>query len=226
MSIGQTFDSTVQYYDEWMRTALPTYAELFSVSVDLIPFDAGETLHVLDLGAGTGLFSMHVLQKFGRAGFVLYDLAPGMLEVARARFRNEGDRFRYIVGDYRQLDERDRFDLVISSLSIHHLLDEEKRNLFKQIHAALHHGGVFINLDQIKAPAPDMTEFYWKNWLDGVRRKSAPEDRIKESIERRTRYDKDASQADQVKWLVEAGFGKADCVFKSFFVGVFHGVKE
>jgi tRNA (cmo5U34)-methyltransferase len=226
MSIGQAFDSTVEYYDEWVRIALPNYPELFAVSVDLIPFDPEKPIDVLDLGAGTGLFSMHVSSKLPRARFVLLDVAPGMLDVARARFHKEKDRFRYVVGDYRQLEEADRYHLVISSLSIHHLLDEEKRALFTRIYAALKRGGVFINIDQIKGPTPDMQEFYWKTWLDRVRRSGAAEDRIQGAVERRTRYDKDALLTDQVEWLREAGFARADCVFKSFFVGVFHGVKE
>ncbi len=226
MSIDQAFDSTVEYYDEWMRIALPNYTELFAVSVDLIPFDPEKPIDVLDLGAGTGLFSMHVSQKFPRASFVLLDLAAGMLDVARARFANEGDRFRFIVGDYRQLEETGRYHLVISSLSIHHLLDEEKRALFKRIYAALKRGGVFMNIDQIKGPTPDMREFYWKTWLARVRRSGAAEDRIQGAVERRTRYDRDALMTDQAAWMREAGFVKADCVFKSFFVGVFHGVKQ
>jgi len=226
MSIGQAFDSTVEYYDEWVRIALPNYSELFAVSVGLIPFDAEESIEVLDLGAGTGLFSMHVSSKYPRARFVLHDLAPGMLDVARARFQSGKDRFRYLVGDYRELEEADRYHLVISSLSIHHLPDEEKRALFKRVYAALKRGGVFINIDQIKGPTPDLQEFYWQTWLDRVRRSGAAEDRIQGAVERRTRYDKDALMADQVEWLREAGFVKADCVFKSFFVGVFHGVKE
>ena len=67
MKIGQTFDESVEYYDEWVKIALPCYDEIFSVAKGLVPFATDARIEVLDLGAGTGLFSMHVLQKYPNA---------------------------------------------------------------------------------------------------------------------------------------------------------------
>ena len=220
MSIEGAFDQSVQYYDNWMKLALPSYDELFRTALELIPFGVDSTIEVLDLGAGTGLFSEHVFKKYPRTKFTLCDLAPKMLDVARERFREYPEQFEYLVEDYRELGSENRYDLVISSLSIHHLEDEEKRRLFKQVHRALKDTGIFINVDQIKGPTPEMQKLYWENWLRMVREKGAAEDQIQASIQRRREFDKDSLLTDQLTWLSKAGFVNVDCVYKNYFIGV------
>jgi tRNA (cmo5U34)-methyltransferase len=225
MTIGQAFDKTVAYYDNWMKLALPSYDHLFASALELIPFNSDDPINVLDLGAGTGLFSQLVLEKHPRAQFVLVDIAPKMLDLARERFAPHPDQFTYRVADYRECAEADAYDLIISSLSIHHLTDPQKASLFADAFRALKPGGIFINVDQIKGPTPDMAAMYWVHWLEEVRAKGAPEDQIQSSIQRRTEYDQNALLVDQLRWLSEAGFTDVDCVYKDFFIGVFFAKK-
>jgi tRNA (cmo5U34)-methyltransferase len=225
MSIGQAFDKTVAYYDNWMKLALPSYDRLFASAMELIPFNNDDPIRVLDLGAGTGLFSQLVLENHPRAQFVLVDIAPKMLDLARERFALHPDQFEFRVADYRQFSDKNTFDLIISSLSIHHLSDPEKKKLFANAYRALKPGGVFINVDQVEGPTTDMAAMYWAHWLAEVRAKGAPEDQIQSSIERRTEYDHNALLVDQLRWLSEAGFIDVDCVYKDFFIGVFFAKK-
>lgn len=225
MTVGQAFDQSVKYYDNWMKLALLSYTEIFSSALEVIPFEVNEAIKVLDLGAGTGLFSQHVFTKYPHAKFVLCDLAPKMLEVARKRFEQHQDQFEYIVTDYREYQNTRRYDLIISSLSIHHLTDDEKKKLFGDVYRSLNDTGVFVNVDQIKGPTPDMQDWYWANWLVKVREKGAAEEQIQASIQRRTRYDKDVLLLDQLKWLLEAGFANVDCIYKNTFIGVFYASK-
>ncbi len=226
MTIGRVFNTTIDYYDDWMKKALPNYTDIFRTAQELIPFDAGKPLEVLDLGAGTGLFSKHVLEKYPHANFVLYDLADKMLDVARERFRGHPKQFEYIVGDYRNLQVPRDFDLVISSLSIHHLAHEEKQDLFRRIYSVLRKPGVFINVDQIRGETDYVRKLYWDHWLNQVREREPSEKKIQESIDRRTEFDRDAALVDQLRWLGEAGFINVDCVYKNFFVGVFLAMKQ
>ena len=226
MTIEEAFNHTAEYYDDWMEKALPNYADLFGTALELIPYAPDAPIRVLDLGAGTGLFSKHVLGKYPNARLVLYDLADRMLAVARKRFEKKAGQFQYIVEDYRKIQGDREYDLVISSLSIHHLEDDEKRKLFGGIYSLLRAGGVFLNVDQIRGETAYLRDVYWKHWLDQVRRAGFSEARIQESIDRRIPYDRDAVLDDQLAWLKEAGFRNVDCVYKNFFVGVFLAVKE
>jgi tRNA (cmo5U34)-methyltransferase len=225
MTIDAAFNATVAYYDEWMMKALPNYSDLFGSAMALLPFKAEAALEVLDLGAGTGLFSKHVLEKYPHARFVLVDLADKMLELARQRFGADTHQFQYVLGDYRKLEGQAEYDLVISSLSIHHLEHADKQALFGSIYSVLRTGGLFINIDQILGDTSYLRELYWNHYLEQVRRAGFSEERIQESIDRRTTYDKEARLEDQLAWLKSSGFQNVDCVYKNFFVGVFLGMK-
>ena len=226
MAIDEAFNETVQYYDDWIRKAVPGYTDLFNVAKELIPFPAGDTIEILDLGAGTGLFSQHILERCPKGNFVLYDVAEKMLDVARERFRNFPGQFRYVTADYRTLGDAGSFDLVISSLSIHHLDDRDKQELCRQVFQVLRKTGVFINIDLIKGPTPFLEEFYCNNWYEKMRRAGASDEEIKAGIERRLAYDRDALMEDQLRWLQEAGFSDTDCVYRNFKMGLFLGMKR
>ena len=225
MSIDKAFNDSFKYYDEWMMKALPNYGELFSTATSLPTFDENAAIKVLDLGAGTGLFSMHIVQRYPKATFVLCDVAEKLLGIAKERFVNHQNQFEYLIEDYRHLSGKNEYDLVISSLSIHHLTHEEKAALFKTIYQLLKPDGVFINVDQIHGETQMIRDFYWNQWLLRVRDAGAEEQRIQESIDRRKTYDIDATLFDQITWLKEAGFTHVDCVYKNHFVGVFWAVK-
>ena len=225
MTIDQAFNASVEYYDDWIKKALPNYGDIFGTATDLIPFNATAQIDVLDLGAGTGLFSKHVLDKYPQANFVLYDLADKMMDVARERFCKQHLQFKYIIGDYRALQVTREFDLVISSLSIHHLTDNEKSLLFGSVYKVLRKGGVFINIDQVRGETAYLRDLYRDHWLAQVKRMGASEEHIRESIDRRKTYDQDALLADQIQWLKEAGFVNVDCVYKNYFMGVFFACK-
>lgn len=225
MSIDEAFNDTFTYYDEWMMKALPNYVELFTTATNLPIFDENTAIKVLDLGAGTGLFSMHILQRYPRANFVLCDVAEKLLNIAKQRFVDHEKQFEYLIQDYRFLSGKNEYDLVISSLSIHHLKHEEKAALFKTVFHLLKSDGVFINVDQIHGETQLVRDYYWNHWLQRVRNAGAEEQRIQESIDRRTTYDIDATLFDQIDWLKDAGFSHIDCVYKNHFVGVFWAVK-
>lgn len=225
MTIGEAFNESVAYYDDWVEKALPCFDELFSVAVEVIPYPVLAELKVLDLGAGTGLFSSWVFNRYKRSQFTLVDVADKMLGISKKRFSPSGEQFSYITADYRSGIPDDSFDLIISSLSIHHLDDNEKQELFKNIFSHLKIGGVFINVDQIKGPSRHFQELYWNTWLSKVRESGAGEEQIQDSIARRTAFDQDATLADQVQWLYDAGFEKVDCVYHHYFIGVFYAEK-
>ena len=149
-----------------------------------------------------------------------------MLAVAEKRFADFGRQFSYVNGDFREALTESPSDLIVSSMSIHHLNNDEKRRLFTEIFSNLKTGGAFINVDQIKAPSDYFHELYWSTWLKNVRRAGASEKQIDESIQRRKAFDRDATMEDQLHWLRGAGFHEVDCLYHHYFVGVFFARKQ
>lgn len=223
-SVEEAFNRAASDYDAWVRQAIPAYDELFRVAVELIRFPKDHPLEIADLGAGTGLFTAHVLTAFPNAVATLYDAAGGMLAVARDRFESASGRVAIVEQRIEAFAETARFDLVISSLAIHHLEHAEKRALFARVHSALKPGGAFINVDQVRGEPP-FGGLYWSTWLSRVRQAGAPEARIQASAQRRRDFDRDASLDEQLSWMRSAGF-EADCIYKHYFVAVMLGLKS
>ena len=40
MTIDQAFNASVEYYDDWIKKALPNYGDIFGTATDLIPFNS------------------------------------------------------------------------------------------------------------------------------------------------------------------------------------------
>ena len=223
-SVEQAFSEVAAEYDTWVKQALPAYDQLFSTAVEIIPFDPDRAIAVADLGAGSGLFAAHVQAVYPKASFTLVDASSDMLDLARKRFQNTTETLTFVKQRLEDFSESEKFDVVISSLAIHHLEDSDKRSLFERAFAALRPGGAFINVDQIKG-RPPFDRLYWETWLAKVRAAGASENQIQTSIKRRKEFDRDAHLSDQLTWLRQTGF-VADCIYKHYFVAVFLAIKQ
>lgn len=90
-----------------------------------------ENPKILDIGAGTGLLSAFLMERYPDASFTLIDISEKMLDVAKDRFKGNSN-VKYIVADYSKYSFVEKYDMVVSALSIHHLEDEEKQKLYKK----------------------------------------------------------------------------------------------
>jgi tRNA (cmo5U34)-methyltransferase len=152
----------------------------------------------LDLGTGDGRLVSILRSAHPKAEAIGIDSSEPMLARARERFAGEaGVDFR--LHDLRKpLPADGPFDAIVSGLAIHHLEDDRKRTLFAEIRSQLAPGGVFANLDLVKAPTPELHERFRR---EIGRPEDDPSDRL-------------ADLCDQLDWLRAAGFADADCHFK------------
>jgi len=220
LSAQTVFDRTAATYDAARARLIPPYERFYGMAVELLPFDPAAEIRVLDLGAGTGLLSAFVRERFPNARLTLVDVAESMLERARQRLGNHG--VEYAVYDYGRRAIEGEWDAVVSALSIHHLEDEAKRTLFCRIHAALVCGGVFVNAEQVAGPTPELTGRYHERWLAQIRERGATEEEIADA-EYRMQADRCCSVDEQLAWMREAGFADADCWLKEGRFAVMHG---
>ncbi|BAU27289.1 tRNA (cmo5U34)-methyltransferase [Aneurinibacillus soli] len=216
------FDEIASKYDEQRKKLIPCFDDFYSIAVSVAKA-ANDSPNILDVGAGTGLLSAFILEKYPQANVTLIDISEKMLEVAKVRFEKY-QNVTYIVDDYTKHDFTEKFDVVISSLSIHHLTGIEKKGLYERIFSWLKADGVFVNADQVLGSTPYIDELYKTDWKQKVESSGMDRHEIISTYER-TKLDKMSTLNEQLDWLKEAGFSDADCVYKYFNFVVLYGRK-
>lgn len=214
------FDATASSYDRDRMLLIPGHEAFYLTALSLIPAQASR---IVELGAGSGLFSAMLRAAFPAAQLQLIDFSPSMLDLARRRL-GAHPQITYTLADY-TATPLPSCDAVVSSFSIHHLEDDRKQALLPLIFAALTPGGVFVNADQVAGPTPELELLYQQRWLEGVRALGASEQQIADSLYRQ-REDRRTPLDTQLQWLRAAGFALVDCTYKLNSFAVFSGVRR
>ncbi|MBM7866923.1 methyltransferase domain-containing protein [Heliobacterium gestii] len=217
------FDDNARRYDSQRKQLIPCFDDFYGIAVSLAASEK-ESPRILDIGAGTGLLSSFLMEKYPKASFTLIDLSEKMLELAKDRF-DDNPNVTYLVADYAKYPFAEPFDLIVSSLSIHHLTDPEKAALYRTINNILNDKGIFINADQVLGSTPYLDKMYVTDWKAKVEASGLSAEAIAASYER-LKLDIFAPLADQLNWLKQAGFVDVDCVYKYFNFVVLFGRKE
>lgn len=205
------FNEAAKRYDEQRRGLIPCFDDFYG-SAAAWTETLSEQPRILDLGAGTGLLTAMLLDKFPHASFTLIDFSEEMLGQAKARFAGRSN-MTYIAADYVTYPFGEMYDAVVSSLSIHHLPHEQKKSLFCTVRKLLTPGGRFVNADQSAGGSDFFERVYRQRWLRSAAASGIGEAVIEASVARRS-HDINAGLAEQLQWLREAGFASADIVFK------------
>lgn len=219
---ASAFTRYAQAYDAMRRRLIPCFDGFYGAALRLIEDGrTREDFRVLDLGAGTGLFSAMILERFPKAEPHLIDASFGMLDQAKERFHgNPAVTFR--LGDMAACDLGGPWDVVVSALAIHHLDDAAKPSLFARIAATLAPGGLFVNAEQVLGPTPEAEDRYVRFWHADIRAAGVSEDEIAAAAERMA-FDRCASVEAQLAWMRGAGLRDVDCSFKSWRFAVLSG---
>jgi len=153
----------------------------------------------------------------------LLDGSKPMLREARARLRDTVGAVH--VQDMAGPLPDGPFDAIVSALAIHHLEHDDQRSLMRRAHERLRPGGVFVNAEQVSGPTPELTALYELRWAQDCRALGASEAEL-DAARERMRHDRCLDVEAQLRWLREAGFAPADCVYKSWRFAVMAGFKE
>jgi tRNA (cmo5U34)-methyltransferase len=160
-----------------MHEEVPDYERLQEETAEAVGTDAGR---LLELGTGTGETARRVLARIPSARLVGLDASNEMLERARQALPSDRAELRA----WRLTDPLPDgpFDVVFSALTVHHLDDAGKADLFRRVAAVFRPGGRFVLADVVvpEDPSDAVTP------IDGE-------------------YDKPSSVADQLDWLSATG---------------------
>jgi tRNA (cmo5U34)-methyltransferase len=177
----------------------------------LLEFIPRGTRRILDLGTGDGRLLALVRREHPDTEAVAVDFSPAMLEEVRKRFE-EDSRVKVVAHNLDDpLPSLGKFDAVISSFAIHHVVHERKRSLYEEIYGLLNPGGVFCNLEHVASPSPRMHEEFLL--------------RIGFTVETEDPSNKLLDFETQLQWLREMGFADVDCLWKWRELALMVGVR-
>lgn len=97
---------------------------------------------VLDLGAGTGTLAIWLKRRCPEATVTGLDADPHVLARARSKAAGAGCEIDFVEGFSTELPfANDSFDVVLSSLFLHHLMPADKRSTLAEVQRVLKPGG-------------------------------------------------------------------------------------
>ena len=210
-SIEAQFNLVAKEYDSGRRKFIPCFEDYYMKTTDFAASFTGSPRRILDLGAGTGLLAMYYFKHFPQAEYILADIAREMLEAAEKRFAAARNVSCQVLDYTRELPDG-VFDLIISALSVHHLENSEKEDLFDRIRQKLEPGKWFINYDQFCCESEEMNNCVTQYWVDHLYGSGLSQNELARWEERR-KLDRECSVSEEFSMLERAGFKNVSCLY-------------
>jgi demethylmenaquinone methyltransferase/2-methoxy-6-polyprenyl-1,4-benzoquinol methylase/phosphoethanolamine N-methyltransferase len=131
----------------WQILTLGRGVKVWQVMLDKAGLKPGD--RVLDVGCGPGSLALKAKERVGQAGQVVgIDASPEMIDVAREKAQRAGVKVDFRLEVVERLPfPNDSFDAVLSSLMMHHLPDDVKRQGLGEIRRVLKPGGILMIID-------------------------------------------------------------------------------
>ena len=192
----------------------------------------GRSTSMLDLGCGDGIVTAAIADIAPAISATLVDGSSDMLKKAGEKLAGLKTA-RFIHASFQDLIQKNilegGFDIIVSSLAIHHLSREEKSALFKRVYDWLRPKGHFVNIDVVLGPSEPLEQWYlslWRNWIEERQRVlGIASGQFDEIVERYkdNRDNKPDTLNDQLDALRSAGFKDVDCYYKFGIFTMFGG---
>ena len=227
-----------QYFIDYAAYYVPDRAVQLETICALIPTKP-ELFHVVELCCGEGLLARTILERFPNCRIHGYDGSNTMLEKTRATLQPFSERFTLHTFDLAAAEWRSfpwPVQAVVSSLAIHHLDGQQKRELYRDLYRLIAPGGALIIADLIQPVHLLGVQAAARAWDEAVRQAALARDGNLAAFDvfQRDRWnvyhypdpmDKPSGLYEQLRWLEEAGFDAVDVVWLKAGHAIYGGRK-
>lgn len=169
------YDPIAEQYKRSKQQPWRTFVESFTL-MDLVGDPRGKS--VLDVACGEGFYTRMIRQR--RAERVVgVDLSRGMIDLARRQEIQHQLGIEYVVGDARELDGTDTFDLVMAAYLLNYARNrDELQSMCDGIARSLKPGGRFItvncNPSLLFPTAPSYRKYGFETTVEGEWQEGTP----------------------------------------------------
>jgi len=148
--MARFFDVRAEGYENHMRESFEGMLEEFYAQVASSIPKTTVPIRLLDLGCGTGLELEYMFNKAPNALITGIDMSAQMLERLQQKYAQYASQLHLVRGSYIDIPFKfNEYDYAVLVMTMHHLLEEMKRDLYRRIRAALKDGGVYIEGDYV-----------------------------------------------------------------------------
>ncbi|MDH5718265.1 MAG: class I SAM-dependent methyltransferase [Spirochaetia bacterium] len=198
----------------------------------IIFYNKTKNSNFLDLGCGDGSISKIIQSKFPNNTIDLLDGSNMMIQILQNKFKsNNSNIINMNFNEWMNLNVEKKYDLIFSSMAIHHLDYYNKNKLFTKIYTALKYDGLFVNIDVVKPVTKDIEDFHFMMWENSIIEKTNNIDESKKHENLPSNYknkteNKPSTLKSQLYLLENIGFEDVDCHHKDGIFAMFSGVKK
>ena len=223
---------------------VPGRAEQMAALLDLIPARADEQFTIVELASGEGALAQAILERFHACHYIAFDGSAVMRQHMSERLTWFSERLEIRPFELAEREWRTTLPgslrCVVSSLSIHHLFDDEKQQLFRGLADHLESSGALLVADIIKPATQQIADLFAQQYDDIVRKQSlimrGDLSGFEQFQQLKWNYflhdyhsvdtnDHPSCLSDQLRWLGEAGFSIVDCFWMQAGHAVYGGYK-
>ena len=207
----QFFDDLVSEYDNVIKRLVSPYPKMLWAMFYYLPKDF-KPKKILELGCGTGRLTKVLHEQWDNSSITVVDISAAMLEKTKQVVKHKD--LQLIESSMEKLClPKNNYDLVISSLAIHHLTNESKIKLIKNIFNWLNKDGFFILTDCVRAQSERLYAVNNEHWIQLAKEQGLSEEEMNEQIRHHKTHDYYPVLIDLVNWMKEAGFLNVDILW-------------
>ena len=224
-SVEQFYNAISRDYNDLLDRAVPRYREMLGSVLYYLP-SGFSPRRILELGCGTGNLTEYVVRQYPEAAIDVVDISGAILQECQQRFASVRT-IAYHQADFKTLAfPANSYDLVVSSIAIHHLEDEHKRLLFQKVSRFLRPEGRLVYADQCRGSTEDIYQKNMERWREEALRLGSSAQDWDTWMNHQAQHDFHSPVRDQIAWLEEAAFTQVDVVWRNLLWAVFYAEKQ
>ncbi|MDD1728486.1 MAG: class I SAM-dependent methyltransferase [Methanospirillum sp.] len=214
--------SMVLAYDNRIDAILPMSDRFFDSCISFIPEGP---ISILELGSGTGYATSKICAANPQALITCIDHSPDMIRCASQK--PELNAVAIIEQDIRDPWPATKYDVIMTTLCLHHIPEKDRLVLLKRIYEALSPNGKFICGDIIRPDSLEVEAIYQDRWVSWMSQAGMTTEESDKMIHSRNENFPDMETVPGFyNKIKDAGFPRVLMPYKNEIAAVFVGYRS